>query len=179
MRNSLQLLICPTRGWLPSWPFKSQQLSCLLTSSACTTMYQSTRVPEYQSSYARSPNIISSFCLFCLQMFTHIDLYWAFWLKMSRPCLPWAIHQVSGATPGLSLCVTFVTGFITWWCQWRAAPFLGWFSIYYKNFAQSVQINHSKLVMVLALFISQSLFSEYCSCWWWAWLMLTRCWDDW
>ena len=144
--------------------------------------YQSTRVQEYQSTRVQLCALSKyyfQFLPFFASKCSHIDLYWAFWLKMSRPCLPWAIHQVSGGTPGLSLCGTFITGFITWWCQWWAAPFLGWFNLYYKNFAQSVQINHSKLVMVLVLIISQSLLSEYCSCWWWAWLMLTRCWDDW
>ena len=139
--NSPQLLVCLTRGvaWLPQLKVSSSHVYWPRQTAPVTYHVR-------ECSYTRCyPNIISSFCPLLppnVHTPTFIGLLGS---KISRPRLPWAIHQVSGGTPGWFLCVTFTTGFLTsrcqWWCQWSSV--FGLFNISDKNVAQSVQINLS------------------------------------
>ena len=99
-----------TRGLnalLPSWPFKSQELSCLPTSSDCTQHVVHLYLFSKYNFQFLPP--LASKC-------SRVD---PFDSKISRPRLPWAIHQVCDRTPSWKLCATFTTGFITWgWQCW-------------------------------------------------------------
>ena len=79
-----------TRGLnalLPSWPFKSQELSCLPTSSDCTQHVVHLYLFSKYNFQFLPP--LASKC-------SRVD---PFDSKISRPRLPWAIHQVCDRTP--------------------------------------------------------------------------------